>query len=218
MFVRYISGLALLAASFAVSAAEVQSAMGIFDLLDASRQHPSVQLNQNEEIVAGYRRDAARWARYPSFTADASAPFGSSDTLTLKLEQPLWTGGRVEASIQAAEREVDVSRARTREAVDTIQLQVIDAYAEFWRSQAKLAASYDNVAALDELLAVITRRVAQEVSPRTEQVLAEARLQQALSEREQFSGAVDVAKSLLLQATNISVDKVYRLYVRSLMI
>jgi len=126
----------------------------------------------------------------------------------LKLEQPLWTGGRVEASIQAAEREVDVSRARTTEAVDTIQLQVIDAYAEFWRSQAKLAASYDNVAALDELLAVITRRVAQEVSPRTEQVLAEARLQQALSEREQFRGAVDVAKSLLLQATNISVDKV----------
>jgi len=165
-------------------------------------------LSQNEEIVSGHRLDAAEWAKYPSFTTDASAPIGAESSLTLRVEQPIWTGGRVEAGISAAEKELSVSTIRSREAMDAIQLEVVEAYTEFWRAQRKYEASEGNVQRLEELVGVITRRVNQEVSPRTEQVLAEARLQQALSEREQYSGALQVARSRLLQATNISVESV----------
>jgi len=188
--------------------AEAQDSVGLYELLDASTQHPSVQLNQNEAVVAGYRLDAAEWARYPSFTADASAPIGSEDSLTLRVEQPIWTGGRVHAVISAAKQELAVSSSRVDEAIDAIQLEVIDAYVELWRAQRKFAASEQNVSALTELLGVITRRVNQEVSPRSEQVLAQARLQQAVSEREQYIGAMAMSRSRLLQATNRPVENV----------
>ena len=180
--------------------------VSLTELLEASKNHPSVRLSENALRVSGYNLDTAKWSKYPSFSVDGIAPIDSDDTLTLKLEQPLWTAGRSDALIDAAKAEVSAAEIQIQESIDLIQGEVISAYIELWRAQEKLIAADDNVGELKGLANVIERRVVQQVSPESELALVNARLSQALAEQVQHLGMVRQAVSRLQQATGLKVE------------
>src|SRR3954469_4264526 len=56
-----------------------------------------------------FERDAAEWGRYPTLTVDAGATSSSTSiapTSTVRVEQPLWAGGRIEGQIDTARAQV----------------------------------------------------------------------------------------------------------------
>jgi len=206
-----ISRVFVLAALFVGQPLLAGDTYGVTALLEAAANHPLVALKQNARVVAGHNLDASEWSRYPTFSVEGVAPLDTTQTVTVKLEQPVWTAGRIDAQIETARLGVDVASIEVAETLDQVQSEVISAYAEMWRAQDKIQAADSNIQALTELRGVIERRVTQQVSPESELILVEARLNQARAELAQYQSARLVSASQLRRATRKEVAQVSKL-------
>ena len=154
-------------------------------LQEAATQHPSVRLRQSESRAAEYELDGARWARYPTLGTELLTTRGGTQAVA-RLQQPVWTGGRIEGQIGLATANLSASTAAVDEARQAIMLEAATAFLESLRLQARLDAALANEAEHQRLGQIIERRVRAEVSPVTDATQARARLQQAIAERMQF--------------------------------
>ncbi len=167
------------------------AALALLTLDDALRaaadSHPTVALKLAEQTATEFSLDGARWQRWPGVSMSSSrGPLGH--TLTeLQIEQPLWTGGRIDAGIQAAEARVDVARSSVAEARQLVLERTAASYSEAMRLQARLAAAEAAIADYGKLSEMIERRVASGISPQSDSVNVRARLQQARGEQLQMT-------------------------------
>jgi len=174
-------------------------------LYDAAMAHPSVKLANLNREKSNLDFEAAQWSKYPSVSVDGARSLESDGAVTFRVEQPLWTAGRTDALINVARTEIDVAQAEIEEARQAIKLEVGLAYADMFRSQLKLSIADSNIEELSRLSQVIARRVAQEVSAEAEQLLVDARLEQAKAERQMLNGQFMAAQTRLYEATNMDV-------------
>ena len=183
--------LPFLAAAFSVfllavsaPAAQAQSATAwTFDqiLQQALQNHPAILGKRSLQAAALADLDAAQWQRFPSVSAEL--PTGSREAGgVLRVEQPLWSGGRINAGIDVAGSRLDATGAGIEEERLTLSLRVIAAFTEALRHTARVAAAEAGRAEHDRLLDMIRRRVAQSVSSQTDQRLAESRAYQAAND------------------------------------
>lgn len=140
----------------------------------ALRGHPQVLGKQAALAAALQDREGAQWQRYPTASVEASTQGGGASLL--RVEQPLWTGGRIGAGIDAADSRALSARWTVQEARQDLALRVVAASTEALRQQARLLHSQQGVGAHERLLAMMQRRVAQEVSPAADERMAQARL------------------------------------------
>jgi adhesin transport system outer membrane protein len=173
----------------------------------ASIQHPTVRLKISEAKTAGFDLSTAKWARYPSFSSELSSD-NSGSQRALLIQQPVWTGGRVAAQINAATANEMQASFAIREAQNAIMLQAAASYFEVLRWESRLATAQKNEAEHLRLLELIDRRVKAEISPLADRTLTAARYQQAISERIQFSRSLDEARISLEIAVGESVTSV----------
>lgn len=153
----------------------------------ASDTHPSILQRLSERSANEQGVAAARWQRWPGLSVSSSrGPFGS--TLTeLQVEQPIWTGGRITANINAAEARSEAARHGVLEARQRILERTINLYAEAMRLQARIRTVDAAITDFEQLSAMIDRRVTQGISPKSDAINVSARLQQAQGERLQIS-------------------------------
>ena len=117
--------------------------------------------------------------------SSSRGPLGS--TLTeLQLDQPLWTGGRITANINAAEARAEAARHGVLETRKSIIERAINAYAEAMRLQSRIDIADAAIDDFEQLTAMIDRRVDSGISPKADAINGRARLQQANSERLQL--------------------------------
>lgn len=161
-------------------------------------QHPVVLQAREKLEAAGYDVEGAKWGRFPTLSSETRAPRNSSQSIT-KLEQPLWSGGRISAQIDISEANERVARDLVAEAQLNVLQQLTSAYFELLRMQARLRVADENVSEHARLEDLMGRRVAAEVSPAADLVLANVRLQQAITERIQLLRIRDTAKVALQQ-------------------
>ena len=172
-------------------------------LASALASHPSVLGRQADIRAAHADLEGANWARYPVPSVEATTP-AAGDGMPgglLRIDQPLWAGGRISGSIDNAQRQVDVSGNALVETRWTVALQVISAYFEALRQGAREAHAKAAIAEHEKLLAMIQRRVVQEVSPPVDQRFAESRLFQAQSDKSQATQSLNNAIAQLAQLT-----------------
>ena len=153
----------------------------------AADTHPSIAQRLSEQGASEYGATGARWQRWPGLSVSSSrGPLGS--TLTeLQLEQPLWSGGRITANINAAEARAEAARNSVAEARKVILERAINAYAEAMRLQSRLLIADTAIADFEQLRDMIDRRVESGISPKADAINVRARLQQSQSERMQMS-------------------------------
>lgn len=167
-------------------------------LESAYTQHPSVVQARNQAQAAGFEVDATRWSRYPSLSTELRSDTGTTQSVA-KLEQPVWTAGKIPARIALSESNQRVAQAGIQEAELTALTQAASAFYEVLRLQDRLKSADDNVAEHERLLALIERRAKAEVTPPADATLAQARLQQAVSERIQIKRQLETAQVNLVQ-------------------
>jgi adhesin transport system outer membrane protein len=202
---RQLMMVALLAT---VGLAPAWSQTSLGELLKAAaNEHPSVLQAQSQYQSAGYELESAKWARFPSITSQAMAPNSQTQSVT-KVEQPLWTGGRITAQIRVGEANEMAAQYAVRDAQANAMVQVSSVFFDFLRMQQRIEVAEQNVKEHRRLADLIGRRVASEVSPLADDVLANARLQQAITEKIQIQKALESARLNLLQWTNLQVGKV----------
>lgn len=159
--------------------------------------HPLMLGRRSAQAAAKADREGAEWQRYPSPSLEASSQSGGAGLL--RIDQPLWTGGRITAGIDAAGSRFDAAGAALGEARQELILKVIAATTEALRQQARQQHGVAGVKELEKLLAMIQRRVAQEVSPLADQRLAASRLYTTANELSATTQALNNALAQLSQ-------------------
>jgi adhesin transport system outer membrane protein len=151
-------------------------------LRSAADTHPTVALKLSEQNATEFGVEGARWQRWPGLSVSSSRGTLGNTLTEVQLEQPLWTGGRITAGINAAQARADAARAGVTEAKQAVIERTVNAYAETMRLQARIAAATDTIADYQRLTELIDRRVATGVSPKSDGVNVRAKLQQAQGE------------------------------------
>ena len=181
-------------------------------LRNALERYPSIAARRQEFAAAQGALDGARWQRYPSLSVSGAA-LGSNGAApsTVSVQQILWSGGRIDGSIAAADSRMTAAAAGTLVEEQVVLERTVAAYVELQRQQARLVASEENVRRHTDLYGLIARRVGQEVSSAADSALATARLAQARAERQQISAAIGNARAALQSLSGESVRTVVAL-------
>lgn len=172
--------------------------------------HPSILAKRSSAVAAQADLRTATWQRYPALTVESSTE-GLGDTpsaTVVRVQQPLWTGGRITAGIDAASSRRDAAESLIKETKDEVTFKVIAAYVEAAHQQARQEAALLNVTEHEKLLGMIDRRVIQEVSPAVDKDLAESRLYQARNELSLSRQILAQALAQLAQLTGKPVAQV----------
>ena len=167
----------------------------------ALSSHPAVLGKLSSAAAAKAEQAGAEWQRYPTPSIEAARLDSGGTSTLLRIQQPLWTGGRITAGIEAAGRRFDAAEAAVVEARQDIGLKVIAAFTEAQRQQARQSAAVSGVKEHEKLFRLIDRRVQREVSPSVDRGLAQSRLFQAANE---LSAATQARANALTQLTQLT--------------
>ncbi len=164
----------------------------------AALYHPTVKSRQSDLQAAQGDLDTAKWSRYPTVSTEATASGGRPQGALL-VQQPLWAGGKIDAQNRLASANAKLAEAALQEARISLMQQTGQQFFEAIRWRQRLDVAKKTEEEHRKLLELIQRRVTAEISAVSDQVLATARLQQAVSERIQFQRSLSTAELSLQQ-------------------
>ena len=155
-------------------------------IASALASHPAAQGQRAlvESSQAGV--DSARWQFYPTpsvsveaANASAADPAYQGDKLvsTVRLQQPLWTGGRLTAGMDRAEAGLVSSQASLEEVRLQLGLRVLQAYGDWLSAHLKTQANEKSLSTHVRLREQVKRRLAEGASAESDLRLAVARLE-----------------------------------------
>lgn len=147
----------------------------------AIARYPSIAAAEALVRASGQDVEAAKWLRYPSGSVSA-ATRGSRFFPQLQIFQPLWAGGRIDASIDRARAVQEASKAEVGVTAFDILLRLSEAYYGVVRGVRIGSILEQSLAEHQRLVESMERRVAQEVSPRSDLDLAKSRAAQVRQE------------------------------------
>lgn len=175
-------------------------------LKTAFDSNPAVNEKRASMHAAEAEVSGAKWQRFPSASLEASS--GKSGTQIAKIDQPLWTGGRISSSIQMAENKAQAAEEQIREAELDVALKIIASAVEEIRQERRLKIALASEQAHLKLLEMIQRRVSQDVSSTADLKLASSRLSTAKNEVSLNRQAASKNKIQLSELVGQKVDGV----------
>ena len=154
-------------------------------VLDALAMHPST-LSQRAQVASAMAGvEGARWQFYPTPSVSVeTANTRNSDSLyqgdnlvtLLRLQQPLYTGGRLSAGADKAQASLDQSQAALEESRLQLSLRVVQSYGDWLAAHLKTQANQKSEVTHARLRDLVQSRIDEGVSAESDLVLALARL------------------------------------------
>jgi adhesin transport system outer membrane protein len=173
-------------------AAATAQAAGMVDLLNLTfDSNPSLQSQASLVRASRAEVKGANWQFYPTPSVSVEQVSASnqdtsynkdSRVITFRLQQPLWTAGRLTAGVGRAEAASAVAMAQMEETRLQLALRTIQAWGEWRAGHQKLIAQRESLQTHQRLVALIQRRVEGGVSAVADEVMAQGRLEQTQSE------------------------------------
>lgn len=177
--------------------------------------HPAVQGQRAQLQGAQAGVDSARWQFYPTPSVSVeTVGAGAADRLyqgdrlvtTLRLQQPLWSGGRLSAGTDKAEATLAVTQATLDDTRLQLGLRVLQAYGDWWGAQAKAQALSKSLATHERLRQQVRRRIQEGASAQSDLVQAVARLEAVSAEAAAVRAQSEVSLVRLGQLLGSAVD------------
>ncbi|MBI4293741.1 MAG: TolC family protein [Betaproteobacteria bacterium] len=169
--------------------------------------HPAILSKQSNSLAAKAELDGASWQRYPTPSLEFGTDQNGTNTTLLRVQQPLWAGGRITAGIDLAQWRHLASESAIKETKLDVVLRVVSAFVEAQRQQARIETIGKGIEQHERLLGLITRRVQNEASPRVDQELAQSRLYQASNDLSNVAQALSNALTQLSQLAGKPIGK-----------
>ena len=152
---------------------------------DTLASHPATQSQRAQVASATAGVDSARWQFYPtpSVSLENAATSGADPlyqgdkrVATLRLQQPLYTGGRLTSGADKAQASLDQSQAALEESRLQLSLRVVQAYGDWLAAHLKSQANQKSEVTHTRLRDLVQSRIDEGVSADSDLVLALARL------------------------------------------
>lgn len=177
-------------------------------LTDALNTHPSVLTQQRQVEVSRADRRVAEQQFFPTpsvsleqvnpSSADPSYR-GDKQLQLYRLQQPLWTAGRLSAGLDKSQAGIDVSDANVADARLQLSFKVLQAWGDWMAAVRKVRAVEESLQAHRRLDGILKRRIQEGASAPTEQILTESRLQQTQAQLETMQAQTRLARVRLEQ-------------------
>lgn len=154
--------------------------------------HPTIRSQQALVESANAGMDAARWQFYPTPSVSverANAPsddptyrFGDKQQTIFRLQQTLWSGGRLTAGLRKAEAGILSSEASVEAAKQELALRVVQYYADWYSAYFKILSYEKSLAVHRHLRQQTVRRIAEGASPASDLTLVDGRTEQTVAD------------------------------------
>ena len=156
--------------------------MNFEDLISkAVNHHPSIQMSQEAFKMSDEELNSAKWQYFPTPSVDYSNSSKNNEVVA-KLEQPLWTGGKLDS-------QYDIALSSKAEAGYTLEeskyrlveriLNLLQAYSQGKSAEISLKEGYDRLSKFSDM---IDRRVESGISSQSDEILLNSRLIQIKSD------------------------------------
>ena len=181
----------------------------------ALASHPSAQGQRALVQSAAASVESANWQFYPTpsvsiESANASATDrlyqGDNRVSTVRLQQPLWTGGRLTAGMDKAAAGLVASQASLEEVRLQLGLRVIQAYGDWLSAYLKTLANEKSLATHLRLRDQVNRRLSEGASAQSDLTLAVTRLESISADVTAARAQTEVALARLGQLLGGPVD------------
>lgn len=163
----------------------------------ALETHPLIRSAESQFRAAQSELNGARWSRFPTVSIGAQGSSGDVQQDTTTVDLPLWAGGRINAEIDLAKSRRDGTWYAVSDAQQTVMLETVSIFFEYFKSEKKLSIAIENVDEHQRLYEIIERRVEANTSPEVDAMLALARLQSAMSAEIQSKNRRNISESSL---------------------
>ena len=184
-------------------------AVTLFDALSQALQtHPSIstQIRQVEVSRADRRVAEQQFFPTPSVSLEQVNPSsadpsyrGDKQLQLYRLQQPLWTAGRLSAGLDKSQAGIDVSDANVADARLQLSFKVLQAWGDWMAAVRKVRAVEESLQAHRRLDGILKRRIQEGASAPTEQILTESRIQQTQAQMEAMQAQSRLARVRLEQ-------------------
>ncbi|MDB2668348.1 TolC family protein [Alphaproteobacteria bacterium] len=177
----------------------------------ASARQDAAQMAQRSAKSQFWPTPSLGWQRIQE--GEDPSVNGDRSVAVIKLEQPLWTGGRLTSNLERARSEVGLAEAETREAEHLLANRIIKARSESLVASRKLNAQSDSLARHERLLKMVERRLKEGASAQADVALARSRIELVSAEimllKAQRASALDRLRlftGLNLQIEDLSLE------------
>ena len=162
-------------------------------LFKGLKTHPSITVAHKLILGSDLQLDSAKWGYYPTPTVDISQ--SSNDTrTTFRLDQPLWAGGKIDATYDKAKAQKDEAIHSYAESQFELIEDYIDTLQKYLQAQDKINIMNAGLVQLESIMQTIDRMIeAGEVSLADKNLL-NTRIADINSSLETVQAEFDVAK------------------------
>lgn len=174
----------------------------------AIKTHPLILSAEGQYRATKSELAASRWSRFPTVGASARENSFDQKQDVTTASMPLWMGGRINADIDLAKSNRDGALSGISEAQQSVMLETIGLFFDYFKSEKKLEIASLNVDEHQRLYEIIERRVEAATSPDVDAMLAQARLQSARSAQIQAASVKDISKASLELTVGRVIDAV----------
>src|SRR6185369_3792503 len=199
--VAAVLALMLASAAFAQQPGSAAATLSLRQAVaEAVLRNPNRLRASHEVTAAGFDRDAAEWGRFPTVSVDAGAAQSSrsvAPTSTLRVEQPLWAGGRIDGQIDSARAQVSAAELAEAESRRRLAEETAVAYVGWLDAAARVEIARESAAALADLLNYVRRRESEGLASLADVSIGRARHSSAVALVEELVGALEQARAQL---------------------
>ncbi len=192
-------------ASAKADAATSSSAAGRLVLDDlvslAIQAHPEVVAKRADLNSAQAGRDAALWQYFPTPSLQSRQQGKGGNVTVAALQQPIWSGGRLDASLDAANSRALSATVAITEAQYALALRVASAWQSWVQSRGRAEALGRGKNLLEVYADSVRQRIKGGISPEVDRELVESRLAQVRGDLAAAKAAERSALSQLSQLT-----------------
>lgn len=205
--IRHISLAPLLALAAHLGAASARAESLSDAVSEAYGDNPAILADRARQRALDEDAVQARAGLGPSLNLQANIsraentnrlitpPFAESSAASLVITQPLWTGGRLAHTVDAADRSVEAGAAGLRQTDETLILSVVTAYMDVRRDRENLETARESLQLLQKELEENQARLAVGDIGRTDVAQTEARVAGARTQTANAQAQLDNSRA-----------------------
>lgn len=144
----------------------------------AIQAHPEVVAKRADLDAARAGQDAARWQYYPTPSLEARRLKKGEHVTVAAVQQPLWSGGRLEAGLEAANSRLRSADVAISEAQYVLALRLTGYWQSWLQARGRAEALAGGVALLEVYAESVRQRIKGGISPEVDRELVQSRLAQ----------------------------------------